>query len=218
MGPHLGRNLCPHRGPHGLLMGRHCSQQAPHGPLGPLMAGIPPNSLHMGPLGPYGVVFSKPCCSVCCIASQGRFSPRKPLLAIFSKPCCSVCYIASQGRFCFPQKTRFLDFQASQGLEFAIPGLPGAGIWHSRPPRGWNLAFQASQGLEFAKPCCYVCGVASQGRFFSPRKPLMVRKWPPRGPHGPPWGGIAKPSRAASGPSKTCPDFCILVICGSTNA
>ena len=73
-------------------------------PLGPLWAGIPPNSLHMDPLGPYG--------------------------AVFSKPCCSVCYIASQGRFLFPQKTTYGPEMAFQGPPWWPKGAHGGPLGH----------------------------------------------------------------------------------------
>ena len=121
-------------------MGRNCPQGAtwaPYGaellptgaswaPLGPLWAGIPSSSLHMAPLGPYRAVFSKPCCSVCCVASQGLF---------------------------FPPENHF----------FGFPSLPGAGICHSKPPRGWNLP----------SPVATCAALPRRGVFFHPENHFL---------------------------------------------
>ena len=108
------------------------------GPMGP-----PPMGGHGGPMGPHLGRKWPP---------TGPHGPLGPLWAGFLQALLLRVRRCLAGAFFFTQKTTFWDFQASQGLEFAIPSLPGAGI---------------CQALLLCVRRCLA------GAFFFPRKPLF---------------------------------------------
>ena len=57
---------------------------------------------------------------------RGPHGPPGPLWGGFLQALLLRLLHCLAGAFFFPQKTRFLDFQASQGLESGIPGLQGS--------------------------------------------------------------------------------------------